>query len=434
MLEQRLVQRPATARLGPVAWSCVSLILHALVFSRSCELSREPQAESPFQLPTQVEFGLAETAPGGGNATREPPPKPAAPTKALARRARVKAAADPNAYALASHKATESAAKVAADKPAAVSGDGESADGGGAGLGSGMGAGSGFAPAGATIALTVDLTRIRKTALVLETEALLEIVPEWQAMLAGSGIDAMRDLQRVFVASPTLERSSVVVAADHQLSRERVSSAVAQLASEQGKPAAFHKQAGYDVADWRNRGPTERSIALTGEHQFTITRTSDLERVLQVADSLAEIRTGQGVSNAELERHGGLLAMEDREAVALWVEGAQKYLRSQSPAVPQSIRLSVFPVDQFSNELRVRAQYPSAERGGEALTAMEGLRRELSEHPRVIFLGLKSAVDAAQIEQLGAALQLRVKLTLHQTRYLMGYVTRALKPRKPPPS
>jgi hypothetical protein len=46
-----------------------------------------------------------------------------------------------------------------------------------------------------------------------------------------------------------------------------------------------------------------------------------------------------------------------------------------------------------------------------------------------VFLGLKSALDSAVIEQSGAALLLHVQLTLHQTRYLMRYVTRALRPR-----
>ncbi|HET8934694.1 MAG TPA: hypothetical protein VFN67_14695 [Polyangiales bacterium] len=428
-----VVQRPAlaltTRRLTPVAWSCVSLLLHVLVYGHSCEARREVDSPSPLQLPTQVEFGLADGMPGGGDQTREPPPQPAAKPKAAVRRARVKAAPDPNAFAAAATQTERAAAKSAPDKPAAVSGEGEHADGGGAGLGSGMGPGSGFAPAGATIALNVDMQRIRKTALVLETEALLDIIPEWQALLAGSGIDPMRDLSRVFVASPTLERTSVVIAADHQLPRERVVNAVTRLASEQGKPAAFQSQSGFDVAAWRNRGSTERSIALTGAQQFTITRTSDLARVLQVADSLADIRKGQGVSDAELDRHGGLLAMEEREAVALWVEGAHKYLRSESPAVPESVRLSLFPVDQFNTELSVRAQYRSPQAAAEARAALAALQHELSEHPRVMFLGLKSAVDKAEIEPLGAALRLHVKLTLHQTRYLMGYVTRALKPR-----
>jgi hypothetical protein len=292
-----------------------------------------------------------------------------------------------------------------------------------------MGAGSGFAPAGATIALNVDMQRIRKTALLLETEALLDVIPEWQMLLAGSGIEPMRDLSRVFVASPTLERSSVVLAADHPLQRERVAAAVSQLAAAQGKSAAFHEQDGYPVASWLNRGPTERSIALTGAQQFAITRTSDLTRVLQVADSLTEIRKGQGVTKRELDKHGGLLAMEDREAVALWVEGAHKYIRSDSVAVPDSVRLSLFPVDQFSTELSVRAQYASGSAASAALELLEAQRHELSEHPRITFLGLKSAVDKAELTQQGSSLRMRVQLTLHQTRYLMGYVTRALKPR-----
>jgi hypothetical protein len=44
---------------------------------------------------------------------------------------------------------------------------------------------------------------------------------------------------------------------------------------------------------------------------------------------------------------------------------------------------------------------------------------------------LKSALDRAQIEQAGAALLLNVRLTLHQTRYLLRFVTRALRPRSP---
>jgi len=60
---------------------------------------------------------------------------------------------------------------------------------------------------------------------------------------------------------------------------------------------------------------------------------------------------------------------------------------------------------------------------------MDGLRAELSDHPRVVFLGLKSAVDRAQIEQQGKTLRLKVRLTLHQTRYLMSFVRMVLRPR-----
>jgi hypothetical protein len=39
-------------------------------------------------------------------------------------------------------------------------------------------------------------------------------------------------------------------------------------------------------------------------------------------------------------------------------------------------------------------------------------------------------MDRAVIEQHGSALALNVRLTLHQTRYLLRYVTRALRPNR----
>jgi len=432
---QRLIQ-PRSFRLGLVAWAVVSMSLHMLVFARSCHAPDDLDDDRPFELPAEVEFGVAPVAPGGGNATEEPPPAPA-PTRPVAKRHTLKAAPDPQAFALAAreraqYQANAEPAKVAAAS-AVVSGEGDAEAALGSGLGDGMGPGSGYAPAGATLALNVDLRRVRKTALVLETQALLDIIPEWQTLLAGSGIEPMKDLDRVFVASPTLQRASVVVATDHHLDRAAVATAVARLASEQGKPASLQARAGYEVAAWRSRGPTERSIALTGPRQFTITRTSDLARVLQVAQGLSAQRRDQGFAAEELEAHGGFLAMREQEAVALWVEGVHKYVRGAAQGVPASLRLSLFAIDQFNLALRVRAQYASPAEASEALAAMERLRVQLSEHPKVTFLGLKSAVDRAQIQPLGAALQLDVRLTLHQTRYLMRYVTRSLRPRPPRP-
>lgn len=443
-MQRRGVGRLGFDWLGPAAWGCVSLALHALVLVRGCAPPERPDTPTRFELPAEVDFGLASGTPGGAQAGQAPiaaeaePDNAPPPEQPPVRKARSEPR--PSAFSATPTPRQPSAAAaqrpVPAQQPAAQSGEGagaaQSSAGRGSGLGDGMGPGSGFAPAGATLALNVDLRRVRKTALVLETESLLGIVPEWQALLAGSGIDAMDDLDRVFVASPTLERASVVVAADHRLGRERVASAVAQLAREQGSPAPFRTQHGYAVAAWRNRGPTARSIALTRDGQFTITRTSDLERVLQVASSLAELRQEQGFAQAELDRHGGLLAMDNNEAVALWVENVAKYTRGQSAGMPRSLRLSLFPVDQFHTDLRVRGDYASASSASEALAIMDELRRSLSAHPRVTFLGLKSAIDAAQIEQHGSALGLQVRLTLHQTRYLMRYVTRALRPRASP--
>jgi hypothetical protein len=435
MYQERAVLRPAvrdqSSSFRVAAWLLVSGALHVLLLLLTRNPPPEPDTR-PFELPAVLDFGLADTALGGGNRGAEPAPAKLDKPKARVKIKRAKPAADPNAYALA-RPAHDAAAVSGKSKDAADSGEGDDPNALGKGLGDGFGdgRGSGYAPAGATIALNVDLARVRKTALVLETQALLDIIPEWQKLLAGSGLEPLRDFERVFVASPTLERANVVVSARHHLGRAQLEAAVQQLASEQRQPARFEQRDGFAVAPWRNRGPTARVIALTGADQLTITRASDLARVLDVAAALARKRAEQGFAQRELEAQGGLLAMQEREAVALWVEGVRKYVRGEAEGVPEALRLSIYHVDQFNTELRVRGQYASPSAAGAAMTAMEALRAKLSDDPKVIYLGLKSAIDRAAIIQEGAALALQVRLTLHQTRYLMRYVTRALRPRTP---
>lgn len=426
-------------RVPPAAWIIFSALLHVAIWLRGRGSAADLEEPKPFKLPAQLDFGVSEDKPGGGNRSQsEPPPKPVK-IRPTPRHPHIKPPADPNAWAIKAKTtpANEKKQRRKKDKepPEQVrSGNGNDPDSLGKGLGDGVGDGTGYAPIGATIALNVDLARVRKTALVLETKSLLDIIPEWQGLLTDSGMEPLQDLERVFVASPTLERANVVVSASHKLPRTRLNAAVSQLASAAGKSAAFRQRDGIEVAPWveSQSGATERVIALTGDDQFTITRTGDLERVLNVAASLAHAREEQGFKASELAKHGGLLAMQDKEAVALWVEGVKKYARGETEGVPQALRMSLYVVDQFNTELRLTGQYASKDAATSAIATMDALRKELSNHERVLFLGLKSAIDKAEIEQVGAQLQLHVQLTLHQTRYLMRFVTRTLRPRSTP--
>jgi hypothetical protein len=417
-------------------WLLLSIALHSLcVFWLRTRVPQEDR--SVFELPQHVEFGLVDQAPGEEGAAAAPP-APVQPVRApkpklrapRASAAVVQAASVPivSDAGPASRDQKERPEPDANDS-AAVSGLGLFPGATGSGSGSGtQGEGSGGLR-GAILALNVDLERVKNSALLLETGALLEIVPEWQALLAGSGLDPVRDFRRVFVAAPSADRSALVVSAEHALPRARIDSAVASLAAERGAPAAFHAEAGVSVAAWRNRGPTERVIALTAPDQLLITRETELTRVLSVERSLGAVRKRQGFDPAEVDARGGLLAMQPEEAVALWVEGLSRYVSSAVAGLPDSARLSIFRVDQFHTDLRVAGNYRSTSAAADALQSMEGLRQELSDHPRVVFLGLKSAIDAAQIEQAASTLRLSVRLTLHQTRYLLGFLSRALRPR-----
>ncbi len=404
-----------------------------------------------LDLASQVEFGVTEPELGA-----EPAPAPAPPpaAKAATKQApKVKAAPKPKTDDItipadAGVHPDAGVAAAAAARAAAVSGTPEGVDGGehaatsGSGLWAGAdgtggdgagGEGNGmYAPAGATIALNVDLERVRSSSLLLEARALLGIIPEWEMLLMGSGIDPVNDLARVFVATPNLTRSSLVVSARATGARARIEGAVSQLASERGKPAPWRTEHGFPVAAWRNRGPTERVVALVGDDQLVITRAADLGRVLGVARALSKARAKEGFSKEELAHSGGLLAMQDDEAAALWVEGVRRYLPNAEVGVPAALRFSISRVDQYHTELRASGRYGSEAEAAAALAYIEGVRRDWSNNPRVIFLGLKNAFETAELEQSGAALVLRVQLTLHQTRYLLGYVSRALQPRDTP--
>ena len=393
-----------------------------------------PEDNFRLELPARIEFGIvAAERSGGAPAAAPPPAKVAAPKRADKPARTLKPPPDPHALpqpveqpaAEPEARETKSAASAMGEEgDAARSGEGTFE--GAIGDGSGAGLGDGFAPAGATLALNVDLARVRSSSLLLESTTLLDMIPEWQMLLVGSGLDPLKDLDRVFVATPNLERASLVVSARHHLSRARIAAAVQQLATEQHQPAQFQQHAGIDVAPWHNRGPTERVIALTGRDQFVISRATDLTRVLSVAAALARVRTQQGFEQGELSEQGGLLAMQPNEAVALWIEDVASYVPARAEGVPRSLRLSIYHIDQFNSELRVRGQYASATAAAAAKVTMDELRARLSDDPKIVFLGLKSALDAAQIEQAQAALSLHVRLTLHQTRYLLRYVNRVL--------
>jgi hypothetical protein len=416
-------------------WVLVSLLLHSSLLLGLRGRLPEPDKQDFFTVPDSVEFGITEAALGPEGAAAAaaaaktpatPSLEPKSPPKVRAPKVHApKPVAASGAVAVADESAGPAGEKdsPSSDNAAAVSGLF------GAGTGSGLSGDGPGGVGGGTIALNVDLERVRNSALLLETQALLDIIPEWQALLAGSGIDAVRDFRRVFVAAPSLDRAGLIVSAEHALSSARITSAVSTLAAERGSPAPFRTESGLPVAAWYNRGPTERVIALTGDKQLLITRGGDLNRVLSVSRALGIARKGQGFASEEVEARGGLLAMQPDEAVALWVEGLRRYVRNGPGGTPDAVRLSIFRVDQFHTDLAIAGTYASKADAAEALGILDGLRVELSNHPRVIFLGLKSALDSAQIEQQGNMLRLKVRLTLHQTRYLLGFVRNILRPR-----
>jgi hypothetical protein len=442
-----------TPALSPRAFAsavALSLLAHALIFLALGSWPASGDALA-LELPSAIELGLSEQAPGDPGTPGAPPPAALPPPEPVRPKPVPKheprKAPDDGAFALDAgiarperDDATSRDAAVAlgaedgveGGAPALASGSGSSLLGGGLGLGfgaGGFGNGSGGGgPPGAVIGLHADLQRIADTSLVLETPALLALIPGWQEVLAGSGLDPAGDFARVFVATPSLERSSLLVTARVRGSERTVRAAVQRLALERKLPAVFADRAGLRVAPWHSRGPTERVAALAAG-QLLIARPADVGRAEAVAAALARRHARQ----PGMERATGLaalLAMYEGEAVALSVEGA----RSFAPAVardyvPIGLRISLRDVDEFNAQLRLFGYYESAAHAARARERIEALRPAVVEHPRSQYLGLQSAIRDAQLTVDGSTLTIDATVTLHQTRYLMRAVSRILKPR-----
>lgn len=418
----------------------ISSGLHGLLWIPSAWCSAPALPPVAFQTPDYVEFGLTDGAPGSEGAqgaqghaplVEEAPSQPPAADE--------KPNAAPESQGLAVTPAATSAHASAArrDKPkrppatpqidagTATLSEGESGSPYGQGVGLGFGVG-GFGdaqggPPGAVLGLHLDMDRIRNSPLVLEIDALLHILPEWPKLLAGSGLNPLADFSRLFVAAPNLKRSHVVMSARARRGSAAMRQAAQRLGAAQHTSVRFVPQNTLSVAPWPNRGPTKRMLALLPQGQFVIARPPDVDRVMAVAAAIAK-RHARQPGMERLPGPASLLAMYKDEAAALSLEGTHHFVRDRVPWLSPALRISLTPIDEFYVGLRAIGYYDRAARAAAALRQLRQLREGLVDHPRIRYLGLRSAVAEADLNATGDTIDVRLRLTLHQTRYLIAYL------------
>lgn len=401
-----------------------------------------PDQGADMHVPDSVELGILDAAPGGEKSA--PAPAPPAPPPARVAPVPRPAARHPSARVDVALAAPDASAAEPVVTPDAGARDGGAASapvasgvasgvasivaGLGLGFGSGgLGVGGPGAP-GAMIALQADLKRIRDSSLLLETEALLDLIPGWQAVLEGSGLDPLRDFGRVWVATPTLRRAHLAISAYVRGGDSAVRQAASRLARRRRGQGVWTTRDGVATSPWVAADGAERVVALLGHEQMAIARASDISRVRSVAAALAARDAGR-VGREGATGAAALLAMADGEAVTLSVEGLHAFVVGDARALPRSLRLSVAPLDEFHTELRAIGLYGDARSAEGSLAFVDALRRLWLEHPRVRYLGLQSALEEAVLAREAATISLTVKLTLHQTRYLLAFVRHTLKAR-----
>jgi hypothetical protein len=402
---------PLARRASIAGWGG-SLAMHALAIALAMIVLEPPDTGFEFQAPTEIELGLVE-------ATAIEPPAPVAPPPV-----------DPPTPAT-----PDTQEGLGAQRPRRDAGPPADAqrrrrrdagyDGGLEAPGIGSGPPVAFLPAGAQIALRIDMDRIRSSPLGDDVRALLRVVPDWQALLGESGIDPVRDLSRVLVATPTLRRETIVVAG--RLSPEAADprSIAEALATSRGVAIEWRDEAGVPATAWPSPDPTEREVALVGERHFVIARPQDLPRVLAIA---AARRTRRGP--IEESAADALLSMGEGEGLSVEVENVAAFTRRSPCPVAQRLRVGVVETADGA-DVRGEARFATADEATEARECLGQLAERASRNVIVALYGLDGPLERLDLAADGTTLRVETAVRTSELRVVMNLLRGLLE--RPPP-
>lgn len=401
---------------GAILGWALSLALHLGAGAAIVWTTTAPDLGVEFQLPTTIEFGLTEAAPvkaPGAAAPGAPNPSPTAPAPEVtpaesptpepgpepvpAREARRRARARRAAKTRAQRRATAQTA-------------------------------SGVIPPGAQVALRIDVEAVRDSPLAPSVQGLLERLPDWRALLQGSGIAPLESLDRLLVASPNLRRSRLIAAGRARGGRQAIRAAATSLAEAAGQELVWQRKAsGIDVARWYNRDVTERTVALLGDAHFVLCRPQDLARVLAVAAARGQGRGGLPAAEA-------LLAMDRGDAITLEIEGLRHFVRRSSRSmqmVPLNARFRL--AQETRNDLRahLQASYDGSEAAGAAAAFWDRARSAFAGNILAQVLGVGPVLQRTRIAVNEDHWDGEVALRLSDVERLLVLLTRSLG--RPPP-
>ncbi len=414
-------------RVEVAAWG-LSIALHMAMGAYVYWGTTAPDLGFEFELPMEVEFGLTEAVTVSAGASASASPEEAAEQAAEPGEG---PGADLDAGVPMPDAGPPDAGRPRPRRDAGPAEDLAAADeGDGTGDEDGEGRGVAFLPAGSQIALRLDVARVRRSALSEDVRSLLAAMPDWQALLAGSEIDPLSDLDRVLVATPNLQRSRLIVAGRTTGGSDEIRAAAERLAAAAGESITWEEQHGVPVARWYNRDDTERVIALIGPRHFLICRPEDVPRVLAVANERAA--TGDDEDGSEDDEGGSvhpadaLLSMHDGEGLSLEIEGARNFARARgrrtrSPLemVPTAIRLALSELPGDRVAARSRWTYESDEQASAAAAYWDSMRVAYGRNVITAVLGLAPVLQRARIEADGDHFEGNVDLEAQEMRRLL---------------
>jgi hypothetical protein len=276
------------------------------------------------------------------------------------------------------------------------------------------------------LALRIDMKRVRESPLGPDVTQFLRGVPDWQLILAGSGIDPVADLDRLLVATPNLQRSKLVLAGKHGREEGFARQSVKRLARSRGKGVRWKQRFGVPTAPWHNRDQTLRIIALLSTQHFSITRRQDLQRVLALAQT-RELRDAKKEGLVAARGPDALLSMGPEEALALEVEGVHRFVIGSVKNVPVRLRVAVRETGPNEATVSALATYASVAEAQQAAAYWKNVATFYSKQLILTLAGFGKTLRRMDFQTDEQRVSVTFKLNADQIRFVLSYAEGRLR-------
>ncbi|MCB9593623.1 MAG: hypothetical protein H6719_12895 [Sandaracinaceae bacterium] len=269
----------------------------------------------------------------------------------------------------------------------------------------------------AAVTMRLDMTRVRASAVSADIASLVRAYPAWQQLLGSSGIDPVRDFDRVLVTSATTATDSGTMLIVHNLTNERVREAVLAMAVDRGARPEWRQEDGFDVVDWPAETDPPRVVVLTGAHELVVTTTAELPGILAIAHDHRLRRQADEVVEPALALEDGVIAMVHATQVS-----ERMAARIEHPPQGFDLELRDAPGDGEEDRMTI------AIRGGYADAAAAEAARAWAVQQRDFYagqmlvraVGLDRALRDAQITAQDSDLVIDASFTEEEVQRVLG--------------
>ncbi len=269
-----------------------------------------------------------------------------------------------------------------------------------------------------SIVMRLDMARVRASAVSDDIASLVRAYPTWQQLLGSSGIDPVRDFDRVLVcgaaASGTDTGTMLVV---HSMTNERVREAVLAMAVDRGTQPAWRTVDGFDVVDWPAQTETPRVVVLTGAHELVVTTAAELQSVLAIAHDHRLRREGDEVIEPALALAPGVIATVTASEMS-------ERMRARIEHPPSSFEVELRDAPEAGSEGRmtiaVRGGYADAPAAEAARAWVVEQRDFYAGQMLVRAVGLDRALRDAVIAADGPTLTIDASFTEEEVQRVLG--------------